>query len=72
MGFINYSIFPAISFKGTDNHKSEFHIVTARITYDIKIMTSDGKSILTVAPEQDPLNYSDVHFDDDIKKKYPV
>ncbi|MEG0279427.1 MAG: DUF2169 domain-containing protein [Morganella sp. (in: enterobacteria)] len=68
MSFINYSIFPAISFKGTNNHKSEFHIVTARVTYDIKIMTSDGKSILTVAPEQAPLNYSDVHFDDDIKK----
>lgn len=68
MSLVNYSTFPAISYKGTDIHKSEFHVVTARITYDIKIVTSSGKSILVISPEQESLNYADRHFNNDITK----
>lgn len=36
MSLINYSTFPAIGYKGTDTHKTEFHVATVRVTYDIK------------------------------------
>lgn len=68
MSLINYSTFPAIGYKGTDTHKTEFHVAAARVTYDIKIMSPDGKSLLVISSDQEVLNYADIHFDDDIKR----
>lgn len=68
MSLINYSEFPAISYKSTDNNKIEFHVITARVTYDIKMITPDGKGRLVISPEQESLNYTDNHFNDNVTK----
>ena len=66
MNFINHTIFPAINYEGADLHDDKFHVVASRVTYDIRINNRDGQSLLVISPEQQPLNYTDVSYNETI------
>lgn len=66
MNFINHTIFPAINYEGAYLHDDKFHVVASRITYDIRINNRDGQSLLVISPEQQPLNYTDVSYNETI------
>lgn len=66
-GFLNYSIFPALRYEALDQHDINFHVVSARIAYDMNIINKSGQTVLTMSAEQESLNYNDVHYHDPIR-----
>ncbi|WON76729.1 DUF2169 domain-containing protein [Serratia sp. UGAL515B_01] len=61
--FKNYSFFSALQYKGIDQNDTGFHVVVARVVYDMKI-EKNNQCALTLSSKQESLNYSDINYKD--------
>ncbi|WP_230479561.1 DUF2169 family type VI secretion system accessory protein [Izhakiella capsodis] len=65
--FTNFSLFPALRYEAIDQYDITFHVVAARLTYDINIEEKKGQAHLSLSAKQASLNYGDAHYHDPVR-----